>query len=253
MWGYSMLRKGIAFQRQPHLVTLASPHQKHGYGPWRHKGGLWLKAVKGISGTNPPSPPHRQGSPPLGSPPSGQQSEFTEHCLHWASVSAVSMAVLRARNWHSQLPENSPREFSSREQRTEAEQRYRNISTRDDSIGRYLYSPPPRRLLFNRDRESLHRSIPKPNPHQVMLTFWGDGNIFSNFRIVFISPVIFPVNHDWGTMLLWRRHSTNILSQGVINMHTDQKEKDWHFPLETKMCAMSLNDSDMRHLLYFYF
>lgn len=81
----------------------------------------------------PPSPPHRQGSPPLGSPPSRQQSDFTEHCLHWASVSSVSMAVLRARNWHSQLPENSPREFSSREQRTEAEQRYRSISTRDYS------------------------------------------------------------------------------------------------------------------------
>lgn len=31
-------------------------------------------------------------------------------------------------------------------------------------------------------------------------------------------------------------------------MHTDQKEKDWHFRLETKMCAMSLNDSDNRHL-----
>lgn len=39
----------------------------------------------------PPSLPHRQGSPPLGSPPSGQQSEFTEHCLHWGSVSAVSI------------------------------------------------------------------------------------------------------------------------------------------------------------------
>lgn len=36
-------------------------------------------------------------------------------------------------------------------------------------------------------------------------------------------------------------------------MHTDQKEKDQHFPLETKMGTMSLNDSDMRHLFYFYF
>lgn len=129
---------------------------------------------------NESSPPHRQGSPPLGSPPSRQQAHFTEHCLHWASVTQsaaweFSKGGFLLKNKGRKLNRGNEGQFHT---------------WRFNRNGIYTGSPGD---CCSTEIGNQYTK-PKPNPHQVMLTFWGDGHIFSYLRIVFILELSYSLS-----------------------------------------------------------